>query len=371
MPKSYRIAVMIAGLLAVSAQPSRAHHSNAPHFDASKPVTLEGVVTQVRFVNPHAYVYVDVTDDTGVVTNWNCEMRSASTLRRSGWTAETVPVGVGISLEGIAARRDPNGCSFVSAVLTNGTTISRAGRVETGTLANAAPAAAGGAAAGAPALAASTTAADPAAAFAGQWISSARGGRGNAGGRGGGGGRRGIEAFEPLMTDAGRAASVLYDDRFDDPALQCSPSSIIRGWQEPNSPSDVTLSDSQLTIRHEYMDTVRRIDLSTREHPTQLTPSLTGHSVGWMEGETLVIDTVGFEAGVLIPHPGVVNTADMRIVERLTISSDGRNLLRAYEVMDPAYLRAPITGNNSWDRSDVAVSEFDCTELSGINNVRP
>lgn len=310
-------------------------------------------------------------------------MRSAGSLRRSGWTAETIPVGVGISLEGIAARRDPNGCSFVSAVLTNGTTISRAGRIQTGTLASAAPAAGGGAeASAATALAASTTAASPAAAFAGRWMSSARGGRGarrggaagapqNAGARGGGGGLRRIEAFEPLMTDAGKAAAARYDDRFDDPALQCSPSSIIRGWQEPNSPSEVSLSGDQLIIKHEYMDTVRRIDLSTREHPPQVTPSLTGHSVGWMEGDTLIIDTVGFEAGVLIPHPGVVNTADMRIVERLTISSDSRNLLRRYEVTDPAYLRASITGNNSWDRSDIAVSEYDCTELSGINNVRP
>ena len=133
----------------------------------------------------------------------------------------------------------------------------------------------------------------------------------------------------------------------------------------------MTLSGDQLTIRHEYMDTVRCVDLSTREHPARLTPSLTGHSVGWMEGDTLVIDTVGFEAGVLIPHPGVLNTADMRIVERLTISSDGRNLLRSYEVTDPPYLSARISENNSWDRSDVAVSPFDCTELSGINNVRP
>ena len=386
MFKSYRTAIAIAGLLAVSAQPGLAHHSNAPHFDASKPVKLEGVVTQFSFVNPHAYIYVDVTDDQGVVTNWNCEMMSAGSLRRRGWTAEVIPAGVGISLEGIAARRDPNGCSLVSAVLKNGTTISRGGRIQTGALANAAPPASGGAAtneASATALAASTNAANPAAAFTGKWISSARGrGRGarqgggagapqNAGARGGGGGRPGIEAFEPLMTDAGKAGASKYDDRFDDPALQCSPSSIVRGWQEPNSPSEVSLNGNQLIIKHEYMDTVRRIDLSTREHPAAITTSLTGHSVGWMEGDTLVIDTVGFEAGVLIPHPGVVNTTDMRIVERLTISSDGRNLLRSYEVTDPAYLRAPITGNNSWDRSDVAVSEYDCTELSGVNNVRP
>jgi hypothetical protein len=53
------------------------------------------------------------------------------------------------------------------------------------------------------------------------------------------------------MTDAGKTAAARYDDRFDDPALQCSPSSIIRGWQEPNSPSEVALNGNQLTITHE------------------------------------------------------------------------------------------------------------------------
>ena len=340
-------------------------------------------MTQFRLVNPYAYIYVDVTDDQGVVINWNCEMMSAVSLRRRGWTAGAIPAGVGISLEDISARRDPNGCSFVSAVLKYGTMISLGGPIQTGA---AALAASGGAAtneASAIALAASTNAANPAATFTWKWMSSARGrGRGarqgggvgapqNTGTRGGGGGRPGIEAFEPLMTDASKADASKYDDRFDDPVLQCSPSSIVRGWQESNSPSDVSLNGNQLIIKHESMDTVRRIDLSTCEHQTEITPSLTGHSVGWMEGATLVIETVGVEAGVLIPHPEVVNTADMRIVERLTISSDGRNLLRSYEVTDPACLRAPITGNNSWDRSEVAVSEYDCTELSGVNNVRP
>ncbi len=47
-----------------------AHHSAAPHFDMDNPITVEGVITGLRLVNPHAYVYFDVTDDTGEVANW-------------------------------------------------------------------------------------------------------------------------------------------------------------------------------------------------------------------------------------------------------------------------------------------------------------
>ena len=97
---------------------------------------------------------------------------------------------------------------------------------------------------------------------------------------------------------------------------------------------------------------------------------MTGHSVGWFEGSTLVIDTIGFQAGVLLPHPGVMNSEDMHIVERLSLSADGSQLTRNYEVTDPRFLAAPITGSNSWTRSAIPLSKYNCTELSGINNVR-
>lgn len=135
--------------------------------------------------------------------------------------------------------------------------------------------------------------------------------------------------------------------------------------------SEITQTATTVTIKHEYMDMVRVVDLRMRTHPATVKRSLTGHSVGWFEGATLVIDTAGFEPGVLLPHPGVMNSDQMHVVERLSLSADGTQLTRSYEVTDPKFLAAPPTGTGTWNRSALSVSRYNCTELSGVNNVRP
>lgn len=330
-----------------------AHHASAPHFDSSRPIEIEGVITKFEFVNPHAYLYLDVTDADGNVTNWNCEMSAASPLARRGWTADLFPEGMSISIDGIAARRDPHGCAYQSGVLANGMRIARSGEIT------------GGEPASAAAATNTPSAADSSAdSLVGTWITAPRQ-------RGGGGGPPTLERFADLLTTAGRSAAENYDERFDDPALECSPSSIIRGWSEPNGISEISESDGVLTIRHEFMDTTRTIDLTTREHPANIQRSLTGHSVGWYEDNALVVETVGFAAGVLLPHPGIVHTENMRIVERMYLSEDGSQLIRDYEVTDPAYLTGSYSGTNRWNRTSLSLPQYNCTELSGINNVRP
>ena len=72
---------------ALVATPAAAHHGIGT-FDTRQEVTITGVVTNVDFVNPHAYLYLDATGADGKVAAWRCEMRSATTLRRSGWSPE-------------------------------------------------------------------------------------------------------------------------------------------------------------------------------------------------------------------------------------------------------------------------------------------
>ncbi len=346
----------LVGLLLPLAGPAYAHHSSAPHFDPAKPVSLVGVVTSFRLVNPHAYLYFDVTGPDGQVSHWNCEMTAASVLQRNGWTEKLFAPGAVVSIEAMSARRDPNGCSFTSAVLSDGTRIARSGVITRG----AAPARQNAESSSTPRPPALTT-------LSGRWITTPRGG-GPPGGRGGPGTQN---PFITIMTPAGKAAADAYDDRFDDPALRCSPSSIVRGWGEPGGVSEITQTRDAMTIKHEYMDTVRTVDVRTRQHPAAVKRSLTGHSVGWFEGSTFVIETTGFAAGVLLPHPGVMNSEDLRVVERLSLSADGSELTRTYEATDAKFLSAPLTGTSSWTRSTLPVSPYNCTELSGANNVRP
>jgi hypothetical protein len=89
----------------VSAVPLVAHHSFAAEFDSAKSINITGVVTKVEWMNPHVYFYVDVKDPkTGKVANWGCEMGSPNGLTRTGWTRNTLKVGMVIQVEGSQAK---------------------------------------------------------------------------------------------------------------------------------------------------------------------------------------------------------------------------------------------------------------------------
>ena len=94
-----------AVVVVASAMPLLAHHSFAAEFDSAKSINLTGVVTKVEWMNPHVYFYVDVKDPkTGKVANWGCEMGSPNGLTRTGWTRNTLKVGMVIQVEGSQAK---------------------------------------------------------------------------------------------------------------------------------------------------------------------------------------------------------------------------------------------------------------------------
>ena len=100
-----RVRVVVASLgLLIPLVPVLAHHSFQAEYDATKPVTLSGVLTKVEWTNPHARFYVDVKDQNGNVTNWNLELASPNALRRLGWTRETLKVGEVVTVQGSLAK---------------------------------------------------------------------------------------------------------------------------------------------------------------------------------------------------------------------------------------------------------------------------
>ncbi|HEY1755702.1 MAG TPA: DUF6152 family protein [Bryobacteraceae bacterium] len=95
---------LLAVAVFVAAIPAAAHHSFAAEYDASATVTLKGVVTKVEWTNPHAYIYVDVKDETGKVVNWGMEGYPPNTLTRTGFTRHIVKEGDTITITGYKAR---------------------------------------------------------------------------------------------------------------------------------------------------------------------------------------------------------------------------------------------------------------------------
>lgn len=101
--------VTIAAIIAITMLASgvvRAHHSFEAEYDAKKPITVTGFVTKLDWLNPHAYVYLDVKEDGGAVKNYRVEMGPPYALARGGWTRETVKVGDKVTVVGAALAKD-------------------------------------------------------------------------------------------------------------------------------------------------------------------------------------------------------------------------------------------------------------------------
>ena len=90
--------------LVVPAVPVFAHHSFAAEFDGKKQVTLTGVVTKVDWVNPHAYIYVDVKGEDGTVVNWAIETGAPNALYRQGWRKADLKAGDMVTLDAFLAK---------------------------------------------------------------------------------------------------------------------------------------------------------------------------------------------------------------------------------------------------------------------------
>jgi hypothetical protein len=101
------VVVASAGLL-LAAVPAWAHHAFAAEFDAKRPVHLEGTLTKVELINPHAWIHVDVKGPDGTVTTWMVEAGSPNVLLRRGLTKTSIPVGTQVVVEGYQSKDGSN-----------------------------------------------------------------------------------------------------------------------------------------------------------------------------------------------------------------------------------------------------------------------
>jgi hypothetical protein len=339
-----------------------AHHSSAPHFDKDNILVIENAsIVEWKFVNPHSYLYFDVTSDDGELVHWRCESTAATMLRRNGWTADTLTVGQKVTIKGEAARREDNVCSLTSITLADGTEIGRSDNVadaiaaapeETGPIERPARLSNG----------------QPN--FSGTWLTLSFGP-----------GSKGGEPPPNLqgaptwggyeLTAKGLELAEKYDVRFDDPSLHCHPINIIEGWNHDVNVNEIFQYDDKIVLQYGFVDFVRTIHLGMDEHPANIVPSVGGHSIGHWEDDVLVVDTVGFEPGLLLHQGGVHHSANMHIVERFHRDSETNELVREYTISDPEYFVGLRKGIDYMGMTNAPYTPFNCVELSGANNKRP
>jgi hypothetical protein len=360
-------AVLVAALLAVPVLVERADaHHGAGRYDTRKKVELEGRLTRVDFVNPHSYIYFDVVGDDGKVIAMKCETRSATVLRRSGWSPEMFKEGVSIKITGSAHRDDPTACTVDTLTLGNTPTLERYQQ-----LSKAKP---GDRtkrpfrlASGRPNL-------------AGDWAQEQQILARPPGGRVGLvpiSQAAAIEAgklpmpdgpagwFPPpvTLTAAGRAAAEALSKRptSENPRLSCQITSILFDWVFDGAINRITQGAD--VIKMEYgAGLTRTVHMNLTAHPANVVPSRGGHSIGRWDGDTLVVDTVGFEPGSLagnLPHSN-----KLHVVERFTLNPATLELTRGIVADDPVYFADKYVDSDSVLPADAPFRVEACKELA-------
>ena len=96
--------ITILGTAVLAMSVASAHHSFSAEFDSTKPVTLEGTVVKMDFVNPHSWLYLDVKGPDGQIQHWSVEGGAPGVLLRNGWTRNTLPEGTKIIVHGFMSK---------------------------------------------------------------------------------------------------------------------------------------------------------------------------------------------------------------------------------------------------------------------------
>ena len=122
---SMRTALITAGAAVVmlAGAPLVAHHAFSAEFDGSRPVTLKGKVTKMEWINPHAWLHMEVKSPDGKTVSWAVEGGAPNALLRRGWNRNSVPLGTEIVVQGYQAKDGSNRANGRDVTLANGTKL--------------------------------------------------------------------------------------------------------------------------------------------------------------------------------------------------------------------------------------------------------
>jgi hypothetical protein len=307
-----------------SAWPAFAHHSEAA-FDTETVIAFRGTVDRFAWRNPHVYIYVTTEDSSGAPVAWEIETGATPIMSRSGWSPQSLTVGETVTVRAHPLRNPAHKYGILLSL-----------QKEDGVILRQNPA---------------DTAAARATSIAGVW--------------------RGREAtigpiYEQLgnlaLTEKGAAAKAEYDFFRDNPVSQCvgPPTPAILG-STALFLAEIELLDDRIVMRYEFFDAERTIYMDGRPHPENGPRTNQGHSIGWWEGDVLVVDTTLFADHRTANGEGVPGGAERHVIERYRLSEDGTRLLIDFVLEDPEYLAAPLSSSVQWEYApDLELFRYGC-----------
>jgi hypothetical protein len=334
------------------AAPANGHHSFAPHFDIDKPVDISGTVTKYEARNPHSYLHIAAVDENGKTQEYVCESHGVTQLTRNGITPAMLASGTQLRVDGSLSRHSPYMCFFNNVYFSDGRALNVNGPR------------------GAPAA----RALPARSAIFGTWMLAPAAQdprRGN------------TSRPQPMMnflTPAGAAAVAAYDPFKDDPTFRCDPVAIRRVWGAPGTPLSIAREGDKVVLRHEWMDVVRTVHLAQRTHPKDSPRTSLGHSIGHFEGDTLVIETASYSAGVLNqyveepgkPTRGLLHSDKLTSVERLSLDRERQRLVVEVALKDPEFFTRDFdVARMEYAPSDLTLEPFSCTPEGVTGTIAP
>jgi hypothetical protein len=121
--KHTRASIVAGFCLMLAGVPVLAHHAFQAEFDANRPVTLRGTVTKMEWINPHAWIHIDVKEADGKITQWMVEAGTPNTLYRRGFTKDSLAPGSVIVVQGFQAKNGSNHANGRDVTLPDGRTL--------------------------------------------------------------------------------------------------------------------------------------------------------------------------------------------------------------------------------------------------------
>ena len=323
------------------ARPLAAHHSDAG-LDMQSLVTFDGIVVEYNWRNPHVYIVIDTLDDNGEVVQWSIQTSSAMTAARSGWTPDSLVSGERVTFSGYPAH-DGRPYALLKSIVKKGgvplgaeyDAVSAEPRIAV------------------PEITVGTTALE------GVWISD---------------GDKlvdypgefdGLFRAQMTLNEKGAAVRASYSELSNEnPNSTCvgrpTPAMIISSVLYPLQ-IEFLDGGERIAIRSEFFDEERIVYMDGRAHPDISQRFRTGHSIGTLEENVLIVDTRNFDDHRSPYQTGVPSGAQKHVVERYELSEDGTRVLVDFLLEDPEYLATSMTHTRELVYiPDHVMQSFDC-----------
>jgi hypothetical protein len=366
-------------------QMASAHHGLA-NFDLNTDITVVGTIKEIALINPHSWLYLDVANGDGTVSEWKCELRGATVLRRSGWSKEMFPTGEPLTITGSPDRYEENTCYTGTLHFADGRSIDRYGQmveaeknlsraIEIGRLPNGNPDISGDWAAE------QVVMTDPRGlegtlvpvSVADQFEP----GQVPAGRRAFQGSRGTPESFsddplattwerDPIMplTAAGEAAIEGFDGgSSDNPRLNCETTNILFDWSFDSPINRIEQTENEVNLTYFLMNLKRTIHLN-RAFPDDIAPSRAGYSIGRWEDDVLVVETKAVLPGILSADTRTPHSEAFEVTERFRLDAEHGALIREYEATDGVYWTDTYRGRDVLYVSALPYEPYNCDDRS-------